>query len=125
MTMNLHQSAIAEVDEANFGSVVLASEAPVLVAFLAPWSRPCQVLGSALDAVVAACAGKVKVVTINVDDNPDLGLVFEIQSIPTILYFVNGLACARIVGTASKKAILAKLKGLNRTIIDRPSHDRA
>ena len=99
-----------EAGEANFESEVLRSKQPVIVAFWAPWSRPCQVLRPVLDEVTAACAGSVKVVRVNADDNPGLGVGYQIQSIPTLLYFVDGNERARIVGTASKEAILSKLK---------------
>jgi thioredoxin 1 len=88
---------------------VLCSRKPVLVAFSAVWSRPCRILEPELREVAAACAGSVKVVKVNADDNPDLSLWYGVQSIPTLLYFVDGTLRGRIVGTASKKAILAKL----------------
>ncbi len=103
------QPPAVEVGEANFTLEVLKSKQPVLVAFWAPWSRPCQILGSALAEVAGACAGRVKVVKVNADDNPDLSLLYEIQSIPTLLYFVDGSLRAKVVGTASKEAILAKV----------------
>ena len=55
-------------------------------------------------------AGKAKVVKVNADDCLDLSLCYDIQSIPTLLYFVEGKPRLRIVGTATKQAILAKLK---------------
>ena len=108
--MNADNAQTVEIDETNFRSEVLRSEQPVMVAFSAPWSRPCQVLRSVLDDVATACAGRVKMVRVNVDDHPDLGVWYEIQSVPTLLCFVHGKVCVRIVGTASKEAILAKLE---------------
>jgi len=108
--MNFNKAQPIEVGEANFESEVLESKQPVLVAFLAPWSRPCQVLGPVLDEVVTACAGSVKVTRINADDNPNLSMWYGIQSIPTLVYFVGARPRARMVGTASKEAILAQLK---------------
>jgi thioredoxin 1 len=110
--MNDDKTQIVEIGESNFESEVLKSKQPVLVAFSAPWSRPCHVIGSVLDEVTTTCGGNVKVVKVNADDNPDLGMWYGIQSIPTLLYFVNGEVRAKIVGTASKEAILAKLKPL-------------
>jgi thioredoxin-like negative regulator of GroEL len=77
---------------------------------LAPWSRPCQLMESVLDEVMTACTGTVKFVKINADNNPDLGIWYEIQSVPTLLYFVNGSLRARIVGTTSKGTILSRMQ---------------
>jgi thioredoxin 1 len=108
-SMNADKAQIVEIDEKNFESEVLRSKQPVMVAFLTLWSRPCHIIGSVLDEVATACAGRVKVVKVNADDNLDLGVWYEIQSIPTLLCFVNGKVSVRIVGTASKEAILSKL----------------
>jgi thioredoxin 1 len=112
MNTNRDKARIFEVGEDSFQSEVLQSKQPVLVAFWTPWSRPCQILGSVLDEVATTCAGSVKVVKVNADDNPDLSLWYEIQSIPTLLYFVSGTLCAKLVGTASKEAILSKLQSV-------------
>ena len=112
MNASHHKIPIIEIGEANFESEVLRCKQPVLVAFSAAWSRPCQILDSVLDEVAAGCAERVKVVKINADNNPDLSLVWNIQSIPTLLYFVDGNLRGRIVGTASKEAILSKLRSV-------------
>jgi thioredoxin-like negative regulator of GroEL len=78
----------------------------VLVAFLAPSSQ----ISPVLDEVALACAGRAKVVRINTGDFPDLDMWYEIQSVPTLLCLNHGEVCARIVGTASKEAILSKLE---------------
>ncbi len=107
---NQDQIRIAQVTAANFEAEVIRSPQPVLVEFSATWSQPCHILESVLDEVALACAGKVKVVRINADDNPDLSLWYEIQSVPTLLGFLGGKIRARIVGTASVQAILAKFQ---------------
>jgi thioredoxin 1 len=116
MNSNENAGLSSNIGEANFESEVLKSKLPVLVAFLAHWSRPCHVLVPVLDEVASACYKSIKVVTVNVDDNIDLGTWYGIQSIPTTVCFVNGEERVRIVGTASKEAILAKLKPLTTTI---------
>jgi thioredoxin-like negative regulator of GroEL len=112
MKMNQEKKPIIEIGEANFESEVLRWKQPVLVAFSAAWSRPCQILDSVLEEVATGCAGRAKVVRINADNNPDLSLIWNIQSIPTLLYFIDGNLRARIVGTASKEAILSKLQSV-------------
>ncbi len=104
---------ILEINEPDFEEEVMKRKQPILVAFSAAWSRPCQILDSVLVEVAAACAGRVKVVRINADNNPDLSLVLGIQSIPTLLYFADGSLRAKIVGTASKEAILSKIRSVS------------
>jgi thioredoxin 1 len=94
----------------NFKAEVLESKLPVLVEFWTCWSRPCRVSEPVLQDVACDLSGKIKVVKVNADDSLDLSLYYEIQSIPTLIYFVEGKPCFRIVGTASKEAILARLK---------------
>jgi thioredoxin 1 len=108
--MNTQNGALPVLAAADFNAEVLESKLPVLVAFWAPWSRPCQVFDSVLQELSSACAGNFKIVKLNADDSLDLSLWYDIQSVPTLLYFVRGNPRLRIVGTASKEAILAKLK---------------
>ncbi len=126
MDLNKHNVPSLKIGEADFKSEVLKSKQPVLVAFLAPWSRPCQVLASTLEEVATAYGDKVKVVKVNADDNPDLSLWYEVQSIPTLLCFVKGTLRAKLVGTATKEAILAKfdacLKGIGTTTTNNQRH---
>lgn len=109
MNMSQNKPSIRFVGQADFVSETLKSGKPVLAVFMAPWSRPCQVLETTLNEVETACEGRVEVVKINADDQPDLSLWYDIQSIPTLLYFVGGRVQARVVGTVSKEAILAQL----------------
>jgi len=107
--MNTQNEALLAIAGQDFKAEVLDSPQPVLVAFWAPWSRPCQVIDSVLRELAVVCAGKVKVVKVNADDGLDLSLWYDIESVPTLLYFVQGKPRVRIVGTATKEAILAKL----------------
>ena len=110
MNINQNGALTAELGEANFAAEVLRSKEPVLVVFWAPWSRACQVLVSVLPELASALQGKARVVKVNADDSLDLSLQYDIHSIPAMLYFVEGTPRLRIVGTATKQAILAKLK---------------
>ena len=108
--LNLQNEALPLIAAEDFMAEVLQSKQPVLVEFWASWSRPCQVFDSVLQELSRACAAKIKVVKVNADDSLDLSLWYDIQSVPTLLYFVQGNPCLRIVGTATKQAILTKLK---------------
>ena len=110
MNKNRGKTGVVEVGTATFESQVLRSKGSILVAFRAPWSRPCLVLDATLDEVAAACDGDLKVVKVNADDHPDLSLCYDIQFIPTLLCFVDGELRARLVGTCSKEAIVSKLR---------------
>ena len=108
--MNTKQAK--EINEPEFEAEVLRSAQPVLVGFLTGWSKPCQLIEPVLDEVAQACNGNANIFKVNVDDNPDLGTIYGVQSIPMLIFFVNGTVRAKIVGMASPKAILAKLNSL-------------
>lgn len=100
---------IVQVSERDFEAEVLRSPCPVLVAFDAPWSKPCHIVRTVLGEVQERCAGRARVVRVNVDDNPDLGVWYAIEVIPTLLWFANGSVKRRIVGTVSAEAVVARL----------------
>ena len=103
---------VREISEVEFGAAVLGSTRTVLVGFLAGWSKPCQLLEPVMGEVAEACGEKAEVLRVDVDDNPDLGTLYGIQSVPTLIYFVNGSPRAKIIGMASAEAILTKLESL-------------
>ena len=110
--LNFQNGTLPEITSEDFLVEVLASKQPVLVEFWTPWSRPCQVLDFVLQKVATDCAGKIKVLKVNADNCLDLSLVYDIQSVPTLLCFVEGNPNWRVVGTATSIAIKAKLNGL-------------
>ncbi len=119
--------SIASIGESNFQAEVLQAKQPILVAFSAPWSRPCQVLDPILEDLARACSGKAKVVKVDPDACLDLSLCYDIQSVPTLLCFVQGKPQLRIVGTATTQAILAKLRPfgiVQDTVASVPGHKR-
>lgn len=98
------------VGEENFEVEIAKSSKPVLVVFWAAWSRPCRIIDAVLGDVDATCAGSVKILKVNADDNPHLSLSYGVEFIPTLLCFVAGHLREKLVGTASKKAILSLLR---------------
>jgi thioredoxin 1 len=110
-TMNLDHTAtsLRFVDEASFNSEVLQPTKAVLVAFWAPWSKPCCVIEPVLQDIAETCRGKIAVVKVNADDNPNLSLWLGVQHIPTLLHFEAGQLRGHLVGTVSKEAILSLL----------------
>jgi thioredoxin 1 len=100
---------IREIYERDFEQEVLCSAQPVLVNFSTSRSQTGRKLGRVLEAFAAEQQGRVKVLEVNVEANPGLGLWYGIQLIPTLLWFLNGDVRGKIVGTASKQAIFKKL----------------
>lgn len=111
--LNTQAGALPVITSANFKAEVLASDLPVLIEFWTAWSRPCRVLDCVLRELAGDWREKVKFVKVNADDSLDLSLCYDIQSVPTLLGFVAGNPCFRIVGTATREALEAKIKSLS------------
>ena len=91
--------------DGNFDETVLKSSGPVLVDFWAEWCGPCRRIAPTVDALATEYAGKVTVGKLNVDDNPNTGMKFQVQSIPTLLIFKGGQVVESIVGAAQKDVL--------------------
>lgn len=96
----------AFVTDANFEKEVIASKEPVVVDFYAEWCGPCKAMAPALDAVAAEMAGKVKVVKVDVDQNPGITQKYRIQAMPTLMIFKDGKVAATQVGALVQKSKL-------------------
>ena len=94
----------------NFETEVLGSDVPVLVDFWATWCMPCRMLAPVIEEIASENEGKIKVVKVNVDENPDLARKYRVMSSPTVLVFKNGELTATSVGVDSKENILKLLE---------------
>jgi thioredoxin 1 len=101
-----------EVNETNFDHEVLQAATPVVVDFWAGWCGPCNMLAPTLDEVAREQQGQAVVAKVNVDESPALTTRFNVQSIPTLVYFIGGEERDRTLGVVSKKTITAKLAAL-------------
>ena len=111
---------VREISESEFDAQVLASKQPALVGFVAGWSQACGRIEPVLKEVAKVCVRTARVFKVDVDDNPDLGTEYGIQSVPTLILFCDGAVRIKIVGTVSAKAILAKLQLGQRNSISEP-----
>jgi len=92
----------AAVTDSSFDADVLKSNEPVVVDFWAEWCGPCRMIAPALEDISKEMAGKVKIVKLNVDENPGVAAQYGIRSIPTLMIFKGGALAAQKVGAASK-----------------------
>jgi len=90
--------AVKEVDKTNFEQEVLQSDIPVMVDFWAPWCVPCRVIAPLVERLAEQYAGQLKVTKLNVDENHELAIRYQVMSIPTLIFFKNGQVIDRIIG---------------------------
>jgi thioredoxin 1 len=97
--------ATVAVTDDSFEADVLQSGTPVVVDFWAEWCGPCKQIGPALEEIAGEMAEKVKIVKINIDDNPGAPSKYGVRGIPTLMLFKDGKVAATKVGAAPKTAI--------------------
>jgi thioredoxin 1 len=95
------------VSDADFEKEVLRSSEPVVVDFFAEWCGPCKAMAPALEQVATELKGKVKVVKLDVDQNPDITQKYRIQAMPTLMVFKDGNVVNQKVGALVQKKQLA------------------
>ena len=105
-------SNAAAVTSSDFDEQVLQSSVPVLVDFWAVWCGPCKMIAPHVDALAEEYADRVKVLKVNVDDEPELANRYGIMSIPRLLFFKEGKLADEVVGAVPKTVIADRLEKL-------------
>ena len=102
-------SNATEVTDATFAEMVLNSSDTIMVDFWAEWCGPCRAVSPILDAIAAEHSDKIKIVKLNVDDNPQMAMKYQITSIPAMKVFRGGEVVKTVIGAKPKPAIEADL----------------
>ena len=99
---------LLHVDEGNFQNEVLNADEPVLVDFSAVWCQPCKMLDPVVKQLAGEWDGKVKVVKIDADENPNLVMQYGVMGIPTLLFMKSGEVKERITGFMPREKLIAR-----------------
>jgi thioredoxin 1 len=102
--------SVAEVTDNNFQAEVLESDKPVLVDFWAPWCGPCRMVGPVVEEIAREKGDALKVVKINVDENQQTAMSYNVMSIPTLMVFRHGQQVKTVIGAYPKKKLEAEIE---------------
>lgn len=97
---------LAHVSEQDFQSIVLRSEQPTLVDFTATWCGPCKMLEPVLKQLADEWQAQVKIVKLDVDQNPELAMQYQVMGVPTLILFSKGKAVERVTGYQPKDRLI-------------------
>ncbi|MCI8637191.1 MAG: thioredoxin [Clostridia bacterium] len=101
--------SVLKITNQNFEEEVLKSDKPVLVDFYATWCGPCQMMSPIIDEIAEENADTLKVGKVNIDENQDLAIKYNVMSIPTIIIVKNGKVEKTFVGVTDKNEILGAI----------------
>ena len=103
---------VMNVSDENFDAEVLQSELPVLLDLWAPWCGPCKAIAPTVEALAGEYDGQLKVVKLNVDDNPKTPANYNVRGIPNLILFKGGEVQEQIIGAVPRAKLEAAIKNL-------------
>ncbi|GHC00080.1 thioredoxin [Cerasicoccus arenae] len=103
---------VKELTTDTFESVVLKSSTPVLVDFWAPWCGPCKMLAPILEEIASEMADRIQIAKVDVEENTDVAAQYQVNRLPTMLFFKDGKVVDQIIGWSSKPELSARLEAL-------------
>jgi thioredoxin 1 len=101
-----------KVESSSWDKEVLEADKLVLVDFWAVWCGPCQMVAPVIEELATEYQGKMKVMKLNTDENPEIAGKYRIMGIPTLMFFKNGKIADQVVGAASKSQLKTKVDSL-------------
>jgi thioredoxin 1 len=102
--------SVTEVTDANFQAEVVESDVPVLVDFWAPWCGPCRMVAPVVEEIAKERGEAIKVVKLNIDENNETAIKFNVMSIPTLMVFSGGQVAKTVIGAYPKAKLEAELE---------------
>jgi thioredoxin 1 len=103
-------AAVSEVTDNNFQAEVLEAEVPVLVDFWAPWCGPCRRVSPVVEEIAGERGEQLKVVKLNIDENQETAIRFNVMSIPTLMVFKHGEVAKTVIGAYPKRKLEQELE---------------
>jgi len=101
---------VTEVTDNNFQAQVLESDLPVLVDFWAPWCGPCRMVAPVVEEIAKERADALKVMKLNIDENQQTAVAYDVMSIPTLILFNHGEVAKKVIGAYPKRKLEAELE---------------
>jgi thioredoxin len=102
--------AVTDVTDNNFDAEVLESDVPVLVDFWAPWCGPCRRVSPVVEEIADERGEALKVVKLNIDENQETAIKFNVMSIPTLMVFKHGQVAKTVIGAYPKRKLVEELE---------------